>query len=216
MRRILPAVTATVLAASALWAAGGTPAPSEDPADQAAQAYERGTRHRDRALELESEAAETDGERREKKLAKATDAWEQAARAYRTAVDEDPELHRAHSDLGFALRKLGDYEASLAAYDRALALAPGYGEAIEYRGEAYLKLGRLEEVQDAYMELFRSDRELADELMGAIRTWLDERAGDPGDLDPAALQDFSVWAEERARAAEQTADLGTASAERTW
>ena len=35
-------------------------------------------------------------------------------------------------------RKLGNYDIALSAYERALALHPGYPEALEYRGEAFL------------------------------------------------------------------------------
>ena len=35
-------------------------------------------------------------------------------------------------------RRLGEYDRSLAAYEKALALSPDYPEAIEYRAEAYL------------------------------------------------------------------------------
>ena len=53
--------------------------------------------------------------------------------------------------------------------DRALELAPDYGEAIEYRAEAYLGLDRIDDAKKAYMQLFNLDRALADELMEAMR-----------------------------------------------
>ena len=46
---------------------------------------------------------------------------------------------------GYAYRKLGDYDRSLAHYDRALALNPHNMNALEYLGEAYLELDRPED-----------------------------------------------------------------------
>jgi tetratricopeptide (TPR) repeat protein len=48
----------------------------------------------------------------------------------------------AHNLMGFAYRKLGDYDKALEAYDRALELNPHHRGALEYLGEAYLELDR--------------------------------------------------------------------------
>jgi tetratricopeptide (TPR) repeat protein len=42
--------------------------------------------------------------------------------------------------MGFAYRKLGDYDRALQQYDRALALNPHHRGALEYLGEAYLEM----------------------------------------------------------------------------
>ena len=63
----------------------------------------------------------------------------------------------------------------MAAYNQALEIQPDYAEAIEYRAEAFLGLNRLDEVKEAYMQLFREDRERADELMSAMQQWVDQR-----------------------------------------
>ena len=76
--------------------------------------------------------------------------------ALRAAIANNPQLHEAYSSLGYALRKTGRFDESIEAYNRALQLNPSYSEAIEYRAEAYLALGRLDEVKAAYMELFRN------------------------------------------------------------
>jgi tetratricopeptide (TPR) repeat protein len=146
-------------------------------------------------------------------LEKAAKAHEKAVRSLRAAIAHDPGMHQAHSDLGFALRRLGDYEGALAAYDRALELSPAYPEAIEYRAEAYLELGRLEDVKSAYMELLRTQRPAADELMAAMRRWVEQRRADAQGLDAAAVEDFALWVEERERAAAQTADLGAVASD---
>ncbi len=76
-------------------------------------------------------------------------------------------MHEAWNYLGYTHRKLGDYQAALTAYDRALNLKPGYPEAIEYRGHAYLGLNRLEDAKQAYLTLFAGNRQLAAQLLAA-------------------------------------------------
>lgn len=196
-------------------AAGGSSAPpSTNPADAAAAAYERGLKARDKAWELEKEVANAAPADRERLAAKVDKQYEKAARAFRSAIEGNPEMYQAHSSLGYALRKTGDYDGSLAAYNRALEINPQYSEAVEYRAEAYLGLGRLDEVKESYLQLFRDDRERADELMTAMQTWVEERQVDPGSLDEATIEEFSTWVEERAEVAGNTASLTSSSP--TW
>jgi len=197
-------------------AAGGSSVPTTDPADQATEAYNTGIQHRDKAWELESQAESTsDAGQRSKLETRAKKEYGKAIRAFRSATESDPTMHQAFSSLGYALRKTGDYEASLAAYDQALELEPSYAEAIEYRAEAFLGLNRLDEVKGAYMELFRGDRERADELMAAMQQWVDERRADPQGLGTEAIEEFSVWVEERSQVAGKTAGLQSSPA-RVW
>lgn len=208
------AVLALLLAAPAQ-SASTTPTPALSPQEQAAESYRRGVRYRDEALELERKAAtEPAGSRTAEKARK---EFEKAARAFRSAVEDDPALTPAHSELGFALRKLGDYEGSLEAYERALALEPGYAPAVEYRAEAHLALGRLDDVKAAYLELFRGDRAHADQLMAAMKRWVEERQAAPGDFEPALLEEFARWVAEREALASQAADLAAEpSASPSW
>ena len=60
------------------------------------------------------------------------------------AIEERPWHDDAHNLMGFAYRKLGDYDKALEAYDRALELNPHHRGALEYLGEAYLELDRPE------------------------------------------------------------------------
>jgi tetratricopeptide (TPR) repeat protein len=153
-RTTLSAATAAILMAALVatgaWAAGGSSAASvpvpENPEQQAADHYNRALKYRDKAWELEKEAAGASGEEAEKLAKKITKQYEKAATALRSAIDADPKMYQAHGSLGYALRKLEKYDEALAAYDQALALNPGYSEAIEYRAEAYLGLNRLEDV----------------------------------------------------------------------
>lgn len=221
MRRVLwwmPLIAlATLVGASqGAWAAGGSSATSASPADRAADAYNRGIEHRDKAWQLEKEATEaTSPEKREKLEGKAQKQYEKAIRAFRTAIEADANMHQAHGSLGYALRKTGDYERSLEAYNRALELRPDYTEAVEYRAEAYLGLNRLQDAKDAYLQLFRDDRERADELMQAMQRWVEQRRIEPTEVSPAEVEEFAAWVKERAEIAAQTASLG-AGAKRTW
>jgi tetratricopeptide (TPR) repeat protein len=200
-----------------LWASGGSSASSDDPQQEAADAYNRGLRHRDKAWELEKKletiSVVPERAKLETKIGK---EYEEAIDSFRAATEANPKMHQAYSSLGYALRKTGDYVSSLEAYNQALALEPGYSEAIEYRAEAFLGLGRTEEAKEAYLELFRSDRARADELMEAMKTWVGERSAEPGAIDPAELQEFSAWVEERSVIAEQTAGLVQGPDRETW
>lgn len=210
----LAAALLLALPAAAL-AEGGAPSPSSSsipmpqltPEQKADQHYNRGIKLREKAWELEEKAAAASDGERAKLEAKIEKSYRKAAREYESAVELDRNHYRALSDLGYALRKLGDYDAALDAYDRALELAPNYAEAIEYRGEAYLGLGRLEDAKAAYLQLFAGDRERADTLMAAMQQWVERHRQDPGAHDPAAVEAFAAWVSERAELADQTASL---------
>jgi tetratricopeptide (TPR) repeat protein len=163
----------------------------------AINAYNRGLEYRNKAWKLEEQAATADGEKAAKKAAKAQKSYKAAIRQFRIAVEQEPNFHQAFGSLGCALLKTGRYEKALEAYDRALAIGPRYPEAIEERGEAYLGLDRIDEAKDAYMLLLRVNRELAAELMTAMKRWLDERSGDANELSAETIEGFAAWIEER-------------------
>jgi tetratricopeptide (TPR) repeat protein len=210
-----------LLVPAVLLAAGGSSGsvpsavpPELTPEQRAMVAYNNGLEHRNRAWKLEEAAASAAGAKAEKKAQKAQKSFAKAAQQFRTAVELVPNFHQAHSSLGYALRRTGQYEESLAAYDRALTIDPRYTEAIEYRGEAYLGLDRIEEAKGAYMQLFQMDRERAAELMTAMKRWLEERRSEPGGFSQETIESFAAWVEERS---DLVAQVGTlASAGRTW
>lgn len=205
-RTIIVGVTVLVFGVLPTFAAGGSSVPSADPADQATEAYNRGLAGRDKAWQLEAQAeSSSDPKQRAKLEQKAQKEYAKAIRAFRSATEADPTMHQAFSSLGYVLRRSGQYEDSLEAYNQALELEPGYAEAIEYRAEAYLGLNRLDEVKEAYMLLFRDDRERAAELMSAMQRWIEAHQSEPGDLDPAAIDKFSVWVRDRAEISGNTA-----------
>lgn len=212
------------LLSSVGYAAGGsrveTPpiAAPPDPIQQANQHYNTGLRYRDRAWKLEIKAANsaTPEEKRQKLQQKARKSYERAAGEFTAATNKNPGFYQAYSSLGYALRKLGGYRESLLAYDRALDLQPDYGEAIEYRAEAFLGLDQIEDAKEAYITLFGQDRKLADELMQAMRRWVEDRRSESQGLDNEFIEEFARWVQEREEIAQQTASLTGRPADGTW
>ncbi|MEN9706133.1 MAG: hypothetical protein RLZZ393_2012 [Pseudomonadota bacterium] len=133
------------------------------------------------------------------------------------ATKADPTLKEAWNLVGYTSRRLGDYERSLAAYERALSLDPIYGEAIEYRAEAFLALNRIDDAKAAYLGLLASARNHADVLMEAMRRWVAERRRSPAGVAAADIDAFAKWVEERGAIARQTASLNLdRSVVRSW
>ncbi len=209
-------VVLAAVAGTAALASGGSkpsttssiPEPTKTPAQEAAELYDRGLSHRDKAWSFENKAAEaTDDAQRAKLEKKSQKQFQKAVFAFRESLRFEPRNHQAFSGLGYALRRTGAYDDALSAYDQALALAPDYPEAIEYRAEAYLGLNRLDDAKRAYMQLFGGAREKADELLEAMKKWVDGHNENPDGIDATALSDFASWVDERGAIAGQTATV---------
>ena len=168
------------------------------PEEKAVQSYNAGIKHRDKAAKFEQQAIDETNEKKfaklQKKIAK---EYGRAIDDYEKAIGYYQRFYQAHNSLGFAFRKVGRYEESLAAYNVALDINPVFDEAIEYRGEAYLGLNRLEEAKVAYMDLFQNNRDLADQLMAAMIDWVAARRDDAAGLNTAAVEQFAEWVEQR-------------------
>jgi len=185
------------------------------PEQEAVTFYNDGISYRDKAAKLEKEAeTEADAGKRQKLEAKAKDKHEDSIKKFVKATEKNPALFQAWGSLGYAYRKVGNYNASLAAYGKALEIQPNYTPAIEYRAEAYLGLNQLDSVKTVYMQLFTMDRPRADELAAAIDKWLEKRKTDPAGLDPAQLQEFSAWAAQRKQLASQVSSVAAPKHER--
>ena len=154
-----------------------------------------------------------------KRLAKADDLetknpkqarkdYEAALKDFQTAVKLAPANYRAHNNLGYSHRKLGNYARALESYDQALKLAPAFSDAIEYRAEAYLGLNRLDEAKQAYMQLFVNDRGASSVLMKAMKAWVAQRRATPAGVDAAPLNAFEAWVQERDTLAASVLNLG--------
>jgi len=191
---------------SSVGATGNTRSSSPDEAAKAA--YNSGVRSIKKAQEYESDAAKASNpDKSAKALDKAHQNYSKALEQFIDAVSQQPKMYQAWNYIGFANRHLGNYDAALPAYEKALELNPGYPDALEYRGEAYLGLNRIDDAKEAYMTLFKDSRNLADMLMTAMRRWTDERRKEPKGLAPEAVEAFSKWVEERSGIAGQTASL---------
>ncbi len=110
----------------------------------------------EKADELFADAArQTDARKQKKALDKARKTYSTALRKFAQAIELQSGMYQAWNYLGYSQRKLGNYQDALIAYDRALSIKPGYAEAIEYRGHAYLGLNRLSEAKESYLALYR-------------------------------------------------------------
>ena len=166
----------------------------------------------DAGLAAVKEADAAVGEPSGKKLpAAAKAAYTKAREQFSAATRADPNLAQAWNGLGYSSRKLGDYKAALAAYDKAIELRMGYPEATEYRGEAYLALNRTEDAKQAYLDLFAVNRELAGKLLDSMKKW----AATPGKKKDD-VEDLDDFIKERTQIAAQTASLTRESATQGW
>lgn len=138
-------------------------------------------------------------------------AYTKARAKFDEATRADPKLAQAWNGLGYSSRKLGDYKAALAAYDKAIELRSGYPEATEYRGEAYLGMNRIEDAKQAYLDLFASNRELANKLLESMKAWI----ASPG-KKKADVADLTEFVQERAKIASQTASLTREATTQGW
>jgi len=205
--------TAGLLTCAAVHAAGTPGASAEKvPAgqtagDTAAAHYQTGLQHKAAALSKETEAAAArDNTAREQLEDAARAEFEAAATAYGKALKLSLNHYEAANELGYALRKTGEYRKALGAYNFALVIKPDFYPAIEYRGEAYLALGMFDLAQEAYMTLFRNDLALAAQLLEAMSEFSHEAEAD---------ETFSSWVAERQALASVTPG-GDADANRNW
>jgi tetratricopeptide (TPR) repeat protein len=172
-------------AALASMSGGSAPAPPTEPSTQqlppppslpAAQAAAAAAERRQKAEAAYAEAydlitrAKLDLDAKkdkdaEKKFKKATESGE-------TAVRLDSHYHEAWNLIGFAYRKLGNYDKAFAAYDQCLGLKPDYTPAREYVGEAWLEMGHPEKAREqlVMLEHYKADAD-ANLLRGKIAAY---------------------------------------------
>jgi tetratricopeptide (TPR) repeat protein len=105
--------------------------------------------------------------------AEARRGYARALQAFAEAVNAEPSMYEAHTYIGYANRKLGNYEEALVAYDTALKLKADYVFAIEYQGEAYLGLNDFARAKFNYLRLYALDKQLASKLLEAMRDWVE-------------------------------------------
>jgi tetratricopeptide (TPR) repeat protein len=185
--------------------------------DQATLAYKIGMTLVEKADHSTKDAeAATDADARAAAQERARTNYTEARRNFQEAVKLDAEMPSAWNMLGYTERKLGNYDAALAAYERALTLRPNYPEAIEYRGEAYLGLNRIADAKQAYLDLFASHRVLSDQFLDAMKKWVSARRKEPGEVGKAAVAELDGWIKERTQIAAKTAALTREGAGASW
>lgn len=167
------------------------PPPPPDPA-KAKKAFTIGYEEYQMASGLENAGVGMSGENamRNKEAVKA--AFTRSRDRFRVAAQAGPDMKEAWNMLGYTSRKLGDYEESLMAYEKALALSPDYPEAIEYRAELYLLTGKLPLVKEAYASLQKSMPSYAEILKTAMNDWIKAKKTAPG-LSDADRAEFVAW-----------------------
>jgi tetratricopeptide (TPR) repeat protein len=192
---------------------GGGFSGGSSPQEVAMAHFQAGEKHRKAGLEILAGASSaTDDVERARALESASGKFKRALRSYKEATRADRQAYFAWNGIGFCQRSLGDNQAALEAYDRALKIEPGFPQAIEYRGEAYLNMGKLDEAKAAYLDLFARERELADLLLRKMQAWIaaaKENEQTPG--AQARLDEFAKWVDERAALAQETASLAPAA-----
>lgn len=214
---------AAAAAPCAAWALGDDPVPApakgsaaKDPQDQAKLTYNVAVDDVRKADDFQTSAATlTDAAKKDKAAGAARTYYSMALRKFQQAVQLDPKMHQAWNYVGYTHRKLGDYDDALGAYEQALALQPGYPEAIEYRAEAFLALNRVPEAQQAYLDLFATNRTAAGKLLDAMKTWVAAQKSAAGGAQKVAT-DLDKWVQERSQIAAQTAGLTRQGTFESW
>ena len=98
-----------------------------------------------------------------KKLIK-NDKHERAIKKLKKAIKEEPDNADIYNYLGFAHRKIGDYDKSKIYYEKALSIQPDHKLALEYQGKLFLKLDDVHSAQSNLVKLRMLCPEGCDEL----------------------------------------------------
>lgn len=180
---------------------GSAAAPSDEQLAQ--RRFRAAERARERALDYEAEARESDGKGflglGKRPSEKAVDAWRDALAGYNEAIRRDPaKYQKAYTDVCLAYRKLGRYEDAIEASEQALQRVPGDPRALECRGQAELARGHLDAATSAYEDLRHGHPALAAQLMQSMKDWLSRVDEQPVDgLSQEKLNAFRRWVAER-------------------
>ena len=192
-------------------------APREQtPEEKSKILYNEGVHDVKKADKYQASATEkSDARKKERATKEAQEYYASALTRFQQAAQNDPTMPEAWNYVGYTNRKLGHYDIALKAYEQALTLRPGFPDALEYRGEAFLGLNRVTDAQQAYLDLFASNRALADKLLVAMRGWLDAQKAS-ATADAQAVSEMDKWIQERATIAGQTASLTREGTAASW
>ncbi len=140
---------------------------------------------------LEMQAGSLKGAALRRHEAEVRKGYSEARERFRAAAEADPGMKEAWNMIGYTSRRLGDYEASLAAYERALSLSPDYPEAIEYRAELFMLTGRFDDVKASHARLKELSPSYADVLVASVKEWAANKDA-PGAKAPGR-DEFVAW-----------------------
>ncbi len=221
MRTLVKLLLAGLLAGQLglAWANGGGSMPAmprvETPQQKARDAYNDGVHLVKKADSAQDYALHaSDAAKKDKALHEAQGNYAAALERFKQAVGLDDSLAEGWNYVGYTSRKLGHYDDALAAYAKALTLKPGYPDALEYRGEAYLGVNRIPDAQQSYLDLYAGNRALAGKLLSAMKAWSTAQRAAAANV--ANLDEFDKWIQEREQIAGQTAALTRAGAAASW
>ncbi len=224
MRIRLQVLSACVLVAAvpSAWSNGGGEMPElrapreQTPEEKAKTLYNKGVHDVKKADKFQASALQlTDAGKKDRAVREAQEYYASALSSFQQAAQSDPRMPEAWNYVGYTNRHLGNYDSALTAYEQALTLKPGYPDALEYRGEAFLGLNRVSDAKQAYLDLFASDRGLANKLLAAMRGWLDTQKASAS-ADATAVSDLDKWIQERSTIAGQTAALTREGTAASW
>jgi tetratricopeptide (TPR) repeat protein len=224
MRIRLQVLSACVLLAAipAAWPNGGGSMPEirepreQTPQEKAKSLYNQGVHDVKKADKFQASALQlADAGKKDRAAHEAQEYYGSALSKFQLAAQNDPSMPEAWNYVGYTNRHLGNYDTALTAYEQALTLKPGYPDALEYRGEAFLALNRVADAKQAYLDLFAGNRALADKLLAAMRGWLDAQKAS-ATADATAVGEFDKWIQERSTIAGQTAALTREGTAASW
>jgi tetratricopeptide (TPR) repeat protein len=224
MRIRLQVLSACVLVAAvpSAWSNGGGSMPEirepreQTPEEKAKTLYNQGVHDVKKADKFQASALQlTDAGKKDRAAKEAQEYYASALSRFQQAAESDPHMPEAWNYVGYTNRHLGNYAVALTAYEQALNLKPGYPDALEYRGEAFLGLNRVADAKQAYLDLFASNRQLADKLLIAMRGWLDTQKASAS-ADATVVSDMDKWIQERSTIAAQTAALTREGTAISW
>jgi tetratricopeptide (TPR) repeat protein len=164
---------------------------SNDGAMQARLQYNLGFETFQKTTQLETAGASFSGAKAQENAQAVREGFRKARDNFRKAATAEPKMKEAWNMVGYTSRRVGDYEESLAAYDKALALAPDYPEAIEYRAELFVMTGRFTQAREAYAALQKSSPSYAATLKTAMKDFI--RKGGTSPATPEERAAFATW-----------------------
>lgn len=125
----------------------------------------------------------------------AREFYKESLSHFKEAIRLDGSMHEAYTYLGYANRKLGNHAKALEAYERALRIYPDYPHAIEYQGQAFLGLNRIDEARFNYLRLYALNKGQAAKLLKAMRGWVASNKN--ARLEGVDVNGFAEWVARR-------------------